>query len=79
MSKFEYLVLDWELPMSVPADDREHCFCREGVPVAELAGLSRKNLEEVLNHYGRQGWELVQAYDYRKFYLKRRVSKPEPR
>ena len=72
---WEYLVIDWELPLGLAADeDRKYCFCRGGVPFAPLAGLSRKETEAAFNLLGRDGWELVQVYEYRKFYFK----KPRP-
>jgi len=70
--RWEYLVLDWELPpANRAADDKEYSFCRGGEPVPGLAGLTRRDLEEVLGRLGQDGWELVQAYEYRKFFFKR--------
>lgn len=70
--KWEYLVLDWELPLSMlAAEDKSYCFCRQGEPWPEAEGYSRKNLEDLMNKLGQEGWEFVEAYDFRKFYFKR--------
>jgi hypothetical protein len=73
--RWEYHVLDWELPQGFSvSEDKEYCFCRNGAPVADLAGLTRKDLEQVLDRLGAEGWELVQVYEYRKLFLKRPVA-----
>ena len=70
--KWEYLVVDWELPGGFSAEeDKERCFCRGGEAIEALAGLGRMELEEAFNRLGAEGWELVQVYEYRKFYFKR--------
>ncbi len=70
--KWEYLVVDWELPGGFSAEeDRERCFCRRGAAFEVLEGLSRTDLEEAFDRLGAEGWELVQVYEHRKFYFKR--------
>ena len=69
---WEYLVVDWELPGGFSAsEDKQTCFCRSGESFDALDGLTRKELEEAFNRLGAEGWELVQVYEYRKFYFKR--------
>jgi hypothetical protein len=70
--KWEYLVLDWELPLSMIGDEeREYCFCRQGEPWPQASNYTRKTIEGLLNELGQEGWELFHVYDFRKFYLKR--------
>jgi hypothetical protein len=75
MTTWEYMVIDWELPLARLMDeDNEYCFCRAGEPFEPLAGLSRKEAEEAFNRLGVDGWELVHVYEYRKFYFKRPLT-----
>jgi hypothetical protein len=70
--KWEYLVMDWELPGGFSAtEDKQRCFCRAGVAMEILDGLTRMELEEAFRRLGADRWELVQVYEHRKFYFKR--------
>ena len=71
--KYEYMILEWGQPSELPFEEREYCFIREGKPCKEFEGMDRRQLETVFNRLGAEGWELVQVYEYRKFYLKRHV------
>ena len=70
--EWEYFILEWAVPWE--SEEREYAFCRRGELLEEFAGMDRRQLEEVFDALGSRRWELVHAYEWRKFFFKRQVA-----